>query len=197
MKLMVCFNGEPLQLVLLPEIYPYSAGIELGSYGLSGIRSEQAWQDRLNLHRTVGAVPRLAGGSWALYRDGVCAPGSPDTSIHRAPAGTESSPCGPAQRLPAPNDTFHLQDSCLERNVRFRQQEIWRTAGERGWQPILQPVPGCWSPAPDLRPGRSGVGALDGPTPASCFGAGHEGASGGMHPLKMWLGYILSCSIDS
>jgi sugar phosphate isomerase/epimerase len=55
MNLMICMGGEAEQLRFLPEIAELGAGIELGSYGLVGIRSEQHWQSRLALHRAVRA----------------------------------------------------------------------------------------------------------------------------------------------
>jgi hypothetical protein len=53
MNLMICMRGEPEQLSFLPEIAELDAGIELGSYGLAGIRSEQAWAERFALHQAV------------------------------------------------------------------------------------------------------------------------------------------------
>jgi hypothetical protein len=41
MKLMICMNGEPSDLELLPEIADLGVGIELGSLGMVGIRSER------------------------------------------------------------------------------------------------------------------------------------------------------------
>lgn len=46
-------SGEPEQLPFLPEIAELGAGIELGSYGMIGIRSEQDWQTRFALHKVV------------------------------------------------------------------------------------------------------------------------------------------------
>jgi sugar phosphate isomerase/epimerase len=59
MKLMICMNGEPEQLPFLPEIIELGAGIELGSYGLAGVQSEQAWEARLAQHQAVRG--RFAG----------------------------------------------------------------------------------------------------------------------------------------
>lgn len=55
MNLMVCMRGEPEQLPFLPEIAELGAGIELGSYGMVGVRSEQDWETRFRLHRAVRA----------------------------------------------------------------------------------------------------------------------------------------------
>lgn len=49
----MCMRGEPEQLPFLAEIAELGAGIELGSYGMIGIRSEQDWQTRLTLHRAI------------------------------------------------------------------------------------------------------------------------------------------------
>lgn len=53
MKLMICIRGESEQLPFLPEIIELGSGIELGSYGLIGIRSEQEWKNRLNKHQII------------------------------------------------------------------------------------------------------------------------------------------------
>ena len=47
MHLMICMRGEPEQLSFLPEIAELGAGIERGSYGLIGVRSEQDRQASL------------------------------------------------------------------------------------------------------------------------------------------------------
>jgi sugar phosphate isomerase/epimerase len=53
MKLMICMTGEPTDLAFLPEIADLGVGIELGSLGLVGIRSERHWAERCALHRSV------------------------------------------------------------------------------------------------------------------------------------------------
>ena len=53
MKLMICMNGEPSDLELLPEIADLGVGIELGSLGMVGIRSERNWVERCAMHRSV------------------------------------------------------------------------------------------------------------------------------------------------
>ncbi len=55
MNLMISLTGEREQLPFVPEIAALGAGIELGSYGLVGIRSERDWGSRLALHRAVRA----------------------------------------------------------------------------------------------------------------------------------------------
>lgn len=59
MNLIICLTGEAEQLAFLPEIASLGAGIELGSYGLAGIRSEQQWEARVRLHQELRA--RFAG----------------------------------------------------------------------------------------------------------------------------------------
>jgi len=53
MNLMICMRGNPDQHEFLPEITEIGAGIELGSYGLVGIQSEQNWKDRLSMHKST------------------------------------------------------------------------------------------------------------------------------------------------
>lgn len=53
MNLMICMNGEPEQLPFLPEIAELGAGIELGSYGMVGVRSERDWAERFAMHQVV------------------------------------------------------------------------------------------------------------------------------------------------
>jgi sugar phosphate isomerase/epimerase len=55
MDLMICLRGEPEQLPFLPEIAELGAGIELGSYGMVGIRSERDWEARFALHEAICA----------------------------------------------------------------------------------------------------------------------------------------------
>jgi len=53
MKLMICMRGESEQLPYLSEIAELGAGIELGSYGMIGIRSEHDWESRIALHLMI------------------------------------------------------------------------------------------------------------------------------------------------
>jgi len=55
MNLMICMRGEPEQLPFLSEIIELGAGIELGSYGMVGILSEQDWEKRFTMHQAVRA----------------------------------------------------------------------------------------------------------------------------------------------
>ena len=55
MKLMVCMRGEPEQLSFMPEIIELGAGIEFGSYGMIGIKSEHDWKARIEMHKAIRA----------------------------------------------------------------------------------------------------------------------------------------------
>lgn len=50
MDFMVCLSGAPKERAMLPELARLGCGIELQSYGLVGIRSEAAWDERRRLH---------------------------------------------------------------------------------------------------------------------------------------------------
>ena len=53
MNLMMCMRGKSEQLSFLKEITELGTGIELGSYGVIGIRPEQNWETRFAMHGTV------------------------------------------------------------------------------------------------------------------------------------------------
>jgi sugar phosphate isomerase/epimerase len=52
---MICMHGEREQTAYLQEIERLGSGIELGSYGLVGVRSQQEWEDRVSTHRAIAA----------------------------------------------------------------------------------------------------------------------------------------------
>jgi len=52
MDFMVCVTGEPAHLDGIPAVEKLGAGFELQSYGLKGASSPEAWQKRLDTHRT-------------------------------------------------------------------------------------------------------------------------------------------------
>jgi sugar phosphate isomerase/epimerase len=58
-NLMICIRGEPEQVPFLPEIEALGVGIELGSYGLMGIRSQRDWEERFALHKAI--IARFRG----------------------------------------------------------------------------------------------------------------------------------------
>lgn len=53
MNLMMCLRGKPEQIPYLPQIADLGAGLELGSYGLEGVRSDRDWDTRFAHHRAV------------------------------------------------------------------------------------------------------------------------------------------------
>lgn len=53
MHLMICMRGEQEEVSFLPEIARLGAGIELQSYGMIGVQSEQAWERRVALHKAI------------------------------------------------------------------------------------------------------------------------------------------------
>lgn len=137
MNLMISIRGEPEQLPFLPEIIKLGAGIELGSYGLIGIRSKRDWQARFALHQAVrdqfrGALAvhgPFIGMEYAhvdyLIRDvvqrrmdmtfDVALKLKADRVILHAGYKRET-------------DLFQLQDSWLKQSVDFWQHEIRRWA---------------------------------------------------------------------
>jgi hypothetical protein len=58
MNLMICLSGEPEQLPFLPEVVELGAGIELGSYGMLGVRSERDWEAHFSMHQAVSMHPK-------------------------------------------------------------------------------------------------------------------------------------------
>ena len=55
MQLMICIRGEADQIPFLPKIAELGAGVELGSYGLIGVQSEEDWKARFSKHQAVKA----------------------------------------------------------------------------------------------------------------------------------------------
>ncbi len=53
LEYMICLQGEAEQHAYLPEISNLGAGIELGSYGLVGIKSWQDWKARFAKHKAI------------------------------------------------------------------------------------------------------------------------------------------------
>ena len=137
MNLMICMNGEPEQVPFLPEIAELGAGIELGSYGMVGVRSERDWAERFALHQTVRAQfnGRLAlhgpfiGMEFAhidhLIREVV---------NRRLDMMYEVAVKLKAERVVLHSgfnleiDKFKLQEDWIERNIAFWQAEIHRWA---------------------------------------------------------------------
>ena len=59
MKFMMCTVGEPEVLPYLLQLRKMGAGIELGGFGLRGVRSEQEWQACLERH--LGTKTQFSG----------------------------------------------------------------------------------------------------------------------------------------
>ena len=135
MNLMICMRGEPEQLPFLPEIAKLGAGIELGSYGLIGIRSERDWQARLALHQ---AVRQQFEGTIAIHGLFIGMEfGHIDHLIRKAVHQRLDMTFEAAVQLKASrvvlhggykpeNDLFSLQYSWLKENIEFWRGEIRR-----------------------------------------------------------------------
>jgi sugar phosphate isomerase/epimerase len=140
MNFMICMSGESEQLPFLPEITRLGAGIELGSYGLVGVQSEQNWKTRFALHKAVRAQFRgiiaihgpFIGMEYAhldhLIRETVQR--RLDMTFAVA-AQLEASRVILHSGYRPENDLFKLQESWLKGNVEFWQKEIlrWAEAG--------------------------------------------------------------------
>ncbi len=137
MNLMICLSGEAGQLTYLPEISALNAGIELGSYGRSGILSERHWEERLRLHR---ALRSRFDGALALHGPFIGMQyGHVDHLIQGAVAQRLDMTLAAAVELRAGRvvlhsghtteiDVFGLQDEWLKRSVDFWRREIHRWA---------------------------------------------------------------------
>lgn len=138
MNLMMCMAGEPEQIPFLAEIAALGAGIELGSYGLSGIRSIENWENRIAHHQAICA--RFQGD---------CAIHGPfigmefahiDHLIREAVQRRLDMTFAAARKLGAKRvvlhsgfqaeyDLFKIQEPWLERVIPFWRGEILRWAG--------------------------------------------------------------------
>lgn len=199
MNLMICTGGEPEVLPFLPEIAGLGAGIELGSYGMVGVQSEQHWQARLALHRAIRSRFRgpiavhgpFIGMQYAhidhLLRD----------AVHRRLDMTfdvavqlEASRVVLHSGYGPEIDLFALQGSWLERCGEFWQQEIRRWAGA-GIEVVLENDTEQ-SPDPLVRL----VGQVDSPFLGLCLDVGHQhlfsklGAPEWVRRMGRWLHHI-------
>jgi sugar phosphate isomerase/epimerase len=50
---MICMHGDSDEMACLPRIAELGAGVELESYGLVGVRSEEDWEARFTAHKAV------------------------------------------------------------------------------------------------------------------------------------------------
>ena len=137
MNLMICLSGEPEQLPFLNEIARLGPGIELGSYGLVGVQSEQGWKTRFALHKAVRAqfegILAIHGpfiGMEYVHIDHLIR----DVVQHRLDMTFDVAVELKASRVvlhsgyKPENDLFNLQESWLKGNVEFWQREILRWA---------------------------------------------------------------------
>jgi sugar phosphate isomerase/epimerase len=140
MNLMVCLRGEPEQDAFLHEIAGLGAGIELGSYGMVGIRSERDWQSRFARHRAVrsqfqGAIAvhgPFIGMEYAhvdhMIRDVVS---RRMDMIFDVAVKLKACRVVLHGGYKAEIDLFKLQEDWLRRSVEFWKQEMhrWSDAG--------------------------------------------------------------------
>jgi sugar phosphate isomerase/epimerase len=177
MNFMICMQGEPEQLAYLPEISELGAGIELGSYGLVGVQSEQNWNTRLALHKTVRSQFR---GNIAIHGPFIGMEYAHiDHLIREVVQRRLDMTFDVAEELKASrvilhsgykpeNDPFKLQASWLKGNIAFWQQEIHRWA-EAG---ILIVLENDTEKLPDLLVQL--VTEVDNPFLGLCMDIGHQ-----------------------
>jgi len=177
MNLMVCMRGEKEQLPYLPEIAKLGAGIELGSYGLIGIRSELDWETRFALHKAVrsqfqGTIA-VHGPFIGMEYDHI------DHLIGDVVNRRLDMTFDVAVKLKASRvilhsgykpeiDLFKLQDSWLKRNVDFWQREMRRWV-DTGIEIVLE---NDTEKSPDLLVRL--VNEVDNPSLGLCMDIGHQ-----------------------
>jgi len=146
MNLMICLRGEPEQLPFLPHIAELGAGIELGSYGLIGIRSEEDWQMRFERHQALRAHfegPIAIHGPFIGIRYAHIDHLIRDAVNRRLDRTFDVAVKLKASRVvlhsgyPPEMELFKLQDLWLMANVEFWRQEIRRWA-DAGIQIVLE-----------------------------------------------------------
>ena len=176
MNLMICMDGEPEQLPFLPEIAGLGAGIELGSYGLVGIRTERDWETHYALHQAVrtrfhGPIAvhgPFIGMEYAhldhLIRDAVKRRLDMTFDVARQ---LEASRVILHSGYKRENDLFGLQDAWLKMNVAFWQREIDRWAGAG----IVIVIENDVDQSPDLLVRL--IDAVDNPFLGLCLDIGH------------------------
>jgi sugar phosphate isomerase/epimerase len=177
MNLMICLSGEAEQLPCLPEIAELGAGIELGSYGLVGIQSEQHWESRFTLHKAIRAQfegPIAIHGPFLgmeyAHLDHLIR-----AVVHRRLDMTfdvavklKASRIVLHSGYTSEMDLFKLQDQWLKKNVEFWQREIqrWADAG------ILIVLENDTEKSPDLLVRL--VNEVDNPFLGLCMDIGHQ-----------------------
>ena len=177
MKTMISMTGEPDQLPFLPEIAELGAGIELGSYGLVGVRSERDWQARIDLHKAVRAQFH---GELAIHGPFVGMEFSHiDHYIRAAVQRRMDMTFDVARELRASRiilhsgytpemDYFNLQQVWLQGSINFWQAEIPRWA-DAGIEIVLE---NSIDKIPDLMVQM--VNQIDNPFLNFCLDIGHQ-----------------------
>ena len=187
MNLMICMNGEPEQLPFLPEIAELGAGVELGSYGLFGIQSEENWETRFGLHAALRTqfqgVVAIHGpflGMEFAHTDHLIR----DVVNRRLDMTFEVALKLRASRVvlhsgyTPETDLFKLQDAWLKKNVAFWQHEISRWAAA-GIQIVLE---NDTQKLPDVIV--RVVNEVDHPFLGLCLDIGHQHVFSGLGPLE-------------
>ncbi len=59
MQFFICTNGDAGEEKFIPYVEDWIDGVELQSYGLSGVRSDNAWFQRVEMHNRI--APKLPG----------------------------------------------------------------------------------------------------------------------------------------
>ena len=146
MDLMICLSGEPGELQFLPEIAALGAGIELGSYGMVGVQSNDAWDTRLQEHK---ALRDLFRGDVAVHGPFIGMEYSHIDHLIRDVVGRRlDMTLDAALQLRASRvvlhpgyagevDLWQLQDIWLEGSIAFWRREITRWA-DAGVQVVLE-----------------------------------------------------------
>lgn len=187
MNLMICMRGEPEHLPFLPEIAELGAGIELQSYGVVGVQSEQDWEARFALHQ---AIRTEFQGSVAIHGPFI---GMEYTHkdhlirdvVHRRLDMTfdvavelESSRVVLHSGYPAEIDLFELQDHWLTTSIEFWQREIHRWA-DAGIEVVLE---NDIQKTPDLLVRL--VNEVDSPSLGLCMDIGHQHMFSGLDAVE-------------
>jgi sugar phosphate isomerase/epimerase len=140
MEFMVCLNGETDQHSYFSEIADLGAGIELGGYGLAGVRSQRDWDYRLEKHIMI--LNKFQGKA-AMHGPFIGIEYSHidhliRESIQRRIDMTFNAACTlKVSRVilhsgyNLENEVFHLNEIWLNENINYWKKEIcrWEKAG--------------------------------------------------------------------
>jgi sugar phosphate isomerase/epimerase len=176
-KLMICMRGEPEQLPFLAEIAELGAGIELGSYGMIGVQSEQDWETRFTLHEAIRTqfqgLIAIHGPFLGMEYTHI------DHLIREVVNRRLDMTFDVAVKLKASRvilhsgykpeiDIFKLQDTWLNKSIEFWQQEIrrWANAG------IMIVLENDTEKSPDLLVRL--VNEVNSPSLGLCMDIGHQ-----------------------